>query len=1188
MMRTGLRCHLLTFAVTVGLPLSIVAAAEPTPKFDSKLVTSQTKGHAVEVDIDIAGAKELFLVVTDGGNGFACDWADWAEPRLVAADPNEKKEKKLTELKWKSASTGWGQVRVNKNAEGGPLRIDGKEVPFGIGTHANSVIAYELPPGYKRFKARAGLDNGGTAQGGGAVSSVRFLVFTEKPPAALLAASSGSQEAGGRDPAEAIANLDVASGLEATLFAAEPTLLSPSSIFVDARGRVWVCEVVNYRHRNGSRPAGDRILVLEDTNGDGKSDKTTVFHQGRDVDTAHGICVLGTPDDKGTRVIISVGSGVYVFIDENGDLKADRKETLFTGISGTQHDHGIHAFMFGPDGKLYFNFGNEGRQIKDAAGKPIVDMAGNIVNDKRKPYQEGMVFRCNLDGSELETLGWNFRNNWEVTVDSFGTLWQSDNDDDGNRGVRINYVMEFGNYGYKDEFSGAGWQTPRVGWEQEIPLRHWHLNDPGVVPTMLLTGAGSPTGICVYEGRLSPKVFWDQVIHCDAGPNIVRAYPVKPDGAGYKAETVNILDGKRDQWFRPSDVCVAPDGSLFVADWYDPGVGGHRMGDIDRGRIFRVAPPKTAYKVPKFDYSTTETAIEALKNCNLAVRHMAWTALNRQQQAAEPQLAGVLRNMDEDPRMRARALWLLSKIQACGKEYVEEALNDANADIRITALRAARQLKLDLIPYIRQLSRDKSPQVRRECAIALRHDKSPEAPGLWATLATAYDGEDRWYLEALGIGADKQWDAFLEAWMAKVGPSAKPGGKEYPWRPKAARDIMWRSRGTKTPALLVRVLTSGLKEDPARYLRAFDFLSGPEKDEALLRLAFDEHDGDDARAGLITTEALRRIKNLDTQRYAGLLAKTLDRCRGTPAFVELVERFSVAARYGELLALAQKQPDDELGVAAIRVLLAKQQRELLERGLNQDDEKLAAVTARALANSADGRTVSLLRGFLDDARRPLEVRRQAVRGLAKTKPGADEIIRLAAAKKLDPSLHTAAAFELHVAPWNDVKEQAKKLFPVPEARDKQVLPPISELVKMKGDVARGAKVYATTGTCAKCHKVNGEGKEVGPDLSAIGAKLSREAFFESILYPSAGISHNYETHNVQLDSGTTVVGILISQTADSLTIVPEDGIRRTYKKSEVERMEKTKLSLMPADLQKLMSAQDLVDVVDYMMTLKKK
>src|SRR6185369_11383716 len=163
------------------------------------------------------------------------------------------------------------------------------------------------------------------------------------------------------------------------------------------------------------------------------------------------------------KVIVSCAPNVFLFTDEDGDGKADKKELLFTGIKGEQHDHAIHAFNFGPDGKLYFNYGNAGEQLRDKDGKPITDLAGNIAEAKGKPYRQGMVFRCNLDGSELETLGHNFRNNYEVALDSFGTLWQSDNDDDGNRGVRINYVMEYGNYGFVDELTGAGWMQ---AWKQ--------------------------------------------------------------------------------------------------------------------------------------------------------------------------------------------------------------------------------------------------------------------------------------------------------------------------------------------------------------------------------------------------------------------------------------------------------------------------------------------------------------------------------------------------------------------------------------------------------------------------------------------------------------------------------------------------------------------------------------------------
>ncbi|MBC7856359.1 MAG: DUF1080 domain-containing protein, partial [Pirellulaceae bacterium] len=302
------------------------------PAFAGKVIDPRTPGHSIEIDADITGAKELYLVVTDGGDSFGCDWSDWCEPRLIGP----KGEKKLTDLKWKSASSQFGEVTANKNCTGGSLKVNGKSVEFGIGTHANSVIAFDLPEGFTKFKARGGLDNGGTDQGCG--SSVQFLVYTQKPPA--IASSVAGANDVSRDAADAVAGLDIADGLEATLFSSEPQISNITNIDIDHLGRVWAAEVKNYRKFNGSRPEGDRILVLEDTNQDGKADKTTVFYQGRDIDSVHGICVLGN------RVIVSANDKVQVFYDDNGDLKSDRKETMFSGIGGTQHDHGIHAFVF--------------------------------------------------------------------------------------------------------------------------------------------------------------------------------------------------------------------------------------------------------------------------------------------------------------------------------------------------------------------------------------------------------------------------------------------------------------------------------------------------------------------------------------------------------------------------------------------------------------------------------------------------------------------------------------------------------------------------------------------------------------------------------------------------------------------------------------------------------------------------
>ncbi len=639
----------------------------------------------------------------------------------------------------------------------------------------------------------------------------------------------------GREAAlKQLKDLKAAEGLEVTLFASEPLVVNPTNIDIDARGRVWVAEGANYRlwQKWGKlRPGGDRIVILEDTDLDGAADKQTVYYQGDDVNAALGICVLGN------RVIVSCSPQVLLFTDTDGDDQPDKKETLFSKIKGVDHDHGVHAFVFGPDGRLYFNFGNDGKQIADKNGVLLADPQGNIIADNRKPYQQGMVFRCYPDLSGFEVLGHNFRNNYEVCIDSFGTLWQSDNDDDGNRSVRINYVMEYGNYGYRDEKTGAGWRKERTGWAETVPERHWHLNDPGVVPNLLQTGMGSPTGILFYEGKLLPKKYRNQIIHCDAGPRVVRAYLVERSGAGYRATSANILTSE-DTWFRPSDVCTAPDGALFVADWNDAGVGGHNMADHTlegmSGRIYRVAPKGNKPQTPAYRLQHPRGAVRALKSPNLAARYLGWTALREMQGEAEAALLEMWRG--KSPKFRARALPLLARIRGKTGHYVQLGVEDKNPNIRIAALRIARERKLDLIEWVAKLVRDPSPQVRRECAIALRYEPSKQAAVLWAELARQHNGRDRWYLEALGIGAHGQEDRYFSAWMKKAGSD---------WNTKAGRDIIWRSRAKETPALLVQLIRDASlpQAEKLRYFRAMDFLEGPEKDAALVELLAEENAG---------------------------------------------------------------------------------------------------------------------------------------------------------------------------------------------------------------------------------------------------------------------------------------------------------------------------------------------------------
>ncbi|MBK8091483.1 MAG: NPCBM/NEW2 domain-containing protein [Verrucomicrobiaceae bacterium] len=1175
------------------LPTLVFAA--PKPLFQSKVIDTKTPNHSVDIDVSLEGAKELFLVVTDGGNGFTADWADWAEPRLILADGSEKK---LTEIEWKSAQSGFGQVSVNANAGGKELRSAGKLIDYGIGTHANSVIAFNLPTGAKRFKARGALDEGGTKQGNS--SSVTFAVYAENP--GPITASDTNTAA--HEPENATQQLDVHPECVVQLFASEPMMASPASIDIDHRGRVWVCEVVNYRKHNGERAEGDRILILEDTDGDAKADKSTVFHQGRDVDSAHGICVLGN------KALISCGDDVFWLIDDNGDDKADHKELMFTKIGGAQHDHGIHAFHFGPDGRLYFNFGNAGKQLCDKDGNLITDIHGvKCTNQNNRPYQQGMVFRCELDGSNVEVLAWNFRNNWEVAVDSFGTMWQSDNDDDGNKGVRINYVMEFGNYGYSDEMTGEGWQVPRIGWESEIPQRHWHQNDPGVVPNMLLTGAGSPTGMQVYEGDLLPSIFHGQPIHCDAGPNVVRGYITQPDGAGYKAEIVNILEGTQNRWFRPSDVAVAPDGSLIVADWYDPGVGGHGMGDVTRGRLFRVTTKAAErYVMPKIKFMSDlkKAARTQFTSPNESARFEGWQMVKNMGETGQKVVEELWGDSRAIPQHRARALWALqcapglqpvnpTKVQNAIESAISPAdelklsstlataFSDPNPNIRITALRAARQLWQQKQPeklreVIAKVVNDKSPAVRREAAIALRFDQNTDAPALWASIALNSWNYDRWIVEALGVSNEGR----EESRTAFIGDIEKQNDDGI------SAELILRQRDRGIPGFIADQLVAAadsqsqhFQKQPLRCLRSLQLLQYHHREE-VAKAALTIFLKADAETALAATALLDRNAIASNPEAKTRLEALLKPVIGKADFVALVERLNLTGFEKELLDFISANPNAPESVNAARLIAANREGAL--RFLKDADAKSAKALIASLGRVSDRAAVAVMNQHFWPEKRE-DVRRVLIDALALSGEGGRAILKWQSEGKLPPELKDQAALALSRSTDAGVRNEAAKALPLPAAQGLANFPKLPELMQLKGDAAKGQTMFTQAG-CVACHRVKGQFIDFGPDLTQIGAKLSKDGLFTAILYPSAAVEHSFVGLNVTTKDGQSLTGYVVSETDSELTLRIAGGASTTVKKANLVKKDELKDSLMPPGLAAPIGPQGLADLVAWLQGLR--
>lgn len=1167
------------------------ASAAPTTSPASKAAFSSPVVHdkTVEIKADLKGAKELYLAVTDGGDGFVADWADWIEPVLVKADGTKIK---LTELQPKSTKVGFGKFGVNVNAVGKPLKVGGQRVAFGFGAHAPSIVSFDLPEGVVGFEARGGVDNGGTDQSGGA--TVTFQVFTANPGNAPLASKQDVGSAADRFGLEAakknMSTFTAANGLQATLAAAEPMVQNPTAIDIDPRGRVWAAECVNYRKYMDLRPEGDRVVILEDTDGDGATDKAKTFYQNKELTNPLGILVL--PQAKGTKVIVSAAPNVWLLSDNDGNDVAEDAKVIFKIGGVWNYDHQIHSFVFGTDGKFYFNAGNSITDLNWPDGTRVKDLAGNEITNKGTPYRQGMVYRCDIDlttgkASNVETLGHNFRNNYEVAVDSFGTMWQSDNDDDGNKGVRINYVMEFGNFGYTDELTGAGWRTARTNLESEIPLRHWHQNDPGVVPNLLQTGGGSPTGILVNEGAALGAQFTNQLIHCDAGPRTVRAYPVEKSGAGYKATMVDILTST-DNWYRPSDVAIAPDGSLYISDWYDPGVGGHAMGDHEpgkiMGRIYRVASTGATAKAATPDFSTAEGAVKALQSPNKATVYAAWHTLSTLGTKAEPALETLWKSTD--PRQRARALGLLARLPGRQVQHLRAGLLDPDSDVRVAAVRLCSTLErsnvLDTSPLdedralVGKLLRDPSPQVRRQIALSLYRTK--EIAQLWAALAAQHDGQDRWYLEALGIGAIGNEDACFDAWLAMVGDK---------WNTVGGRDIIWRMRTAKAADYLAKIVADNkvAAAEKPRFLREFDFLpASAEKTKALTHIATV------GKADGIVREALTRLKTKDLETdpaLATVLKHTLDRAKGTPELIDLVSDLQVTGQGAAVLAAALKNPQDPRAAKALKLVLNDPEFGALF------DSALAGPKAETfvalLGTSSEAAVVTVLAKIVNDTATPLPRRTAAVRALAHTQAGASKLVQLARNGVLPADLKPAATTALNLVQYPTLKADIAALFPSPAALGGQPLAAIPELVKLKGDQAKGRAVFERAeSSCVTCHRINDKGADFGPALSELGSKLPKEAIYDAIINPNTGLSMGFETTQLTMRDGTIAMGILRSETREEVVLALPGGVTAQFRTGEIGKREKLTTSMMPSGLNQALTQGDLVNLVEYLVSLKKK
>ena len=656
--------------------------------------------------------------------------------------------------------------------------------------------------------------------------------------------------------------------LEVTVWASSPFLHNPTNMDIDHVGRIWVAEGVNYRGRKGTRPAGDRIVVLQDTNGDGKCDHSHTFVQEPGLIAPLGVAVFDNV------IYVSQPPDLLAYTDVDRDLKfdpaIDKREVLLTGFNAINHDHGLHSLTSGPDGKFYFNNGNCGAVFTDKSGKTFY-MGGTYgargpnwpadhlsttgkTSDDGHVWTSGFAVRMDPDGSNAEIVSHGLRNSYEQTLTSFGDMFQNDNDDP--RACRTTYALEYGCAGY---FTRDGKQRNKMVKRpgQAYDRVHWRQDDPGTMDAGDVYGGGSPTGIAFYENGALDEKRNGLLLSCDAALNTLLGYQPTPKAGTFELERFDFVttnpekefegsdfarqaqketsrDALSPKYFRPSDVTIGPDGAIYFCDWFDPRIGASsHLDESFSGTIYRIAPPDFKSNIPTFDLTTTEGQITALRSPATHTRYLGFRALKAQGASAFSAVAALLK--DENPWIAARAVWLLPYLGDEGMNACVAMLAHEDSQQRVVAYRALRRAGHDMVPHARRMSADPSPQVRREIALSLRDMPAERTKDIFIELAKRCDTDDKNSLEALGLGAAKQegvlWSAIKEG--LQPGPPAQ-------WTDAFAK-LTWRLWGAASiDDLKTRALDKTLSLEQRKLaVESIGFIDDARAAKVMLALASD-------------------------------------------------------------------------------------------------------------------------------------------------------------------------------------------------------------------------------------------------------------------------------------------------------------------------------------------------------------
>jgi putative membrane-bound dehydrogenase-like protein len=948
------------------------------------------------------------------------------------------------------------------------------------------------------------------------------------------------------------------------LIAREPEIVTPTGVAVDERGRIWVIEnQTHHRPAEYKGPAGDRIRIYDDFALDGRARRVTTFAEG--FKNGMGLAIA-----RDGSVYFATRSEIMVLGSSSVDVATDKQTIVRLDTAGDYPHNGLSGFAFDAFDNVYFGFGEN-----LGASYQLIGSDGTMLSGGG---EGGNIYRCRPDGSKLVRVATGFWNPFHMTFDAFGRLFAVDNDPDSRPPCRLLHIIPGGDYGYRFR-NGRKGLHPFTAWNGELP---------GTLPMVAGTGE-APSGIVAYESNGLPDEYRGDLIVTSWGDHIIQRFKLAERGASFTSQPQTMIRGGES--FYPVGIATAPDGSLVVTDWADKSYPLHGKGRIWRIRT-KESPPDDGLRPSQIATQDSGSLIKSLGHPNRSIRDAATAALSRNK-ANRDLLATVLASSN-DTRASVHALWALHSIDSKAL-ITRRAFFDKRPEVRAAAVQSFADFateERDQDELGRILTRDKSDSVRLQALLGLhapgvRDVAFPflahEDPFLAAAAleffgrlehvkflqAHATDGDSRvrlGILLALRRSAHKNARKLIPTFLEDADPGVRRTALQWvgeerivDYEPERVLSVSPLSRDVFEAYLAAKEMHAGVTRKPTEEPSGEDLvvkiLADPTQNIAVQSWALYSVRPDHPA---LTTAMLKPFLGRDKSQALKAPALITLGMRSDAESQSVLREFAVDTANGHWRAAAV------YGLARSAADSAETQQILLDI-LRTESSELGWAAIQALRGAARPEMRAAVIDWWARNRDSKELRDSRI--------DLEELVLLT----LKSGLEHAPAVRL-----------PEPITAAAERRPKDLEGWRAELAR-SGDERSGEFVFfhPRGPQCSKCHRVNGRGGSVGPDLSTIGRTLDRDKLIRSILEPSKDISPQFTTWLVATRDGQLHTGIILREDPrGTITLGDAQGKTIDIPVAEIEQRQAQTQSIMPDDLTDQITRREFADLVEFLSNLK--